>query len=469
MVRTSDTAGEVPEVAQLLSGRFGCAEDISAISVPGELPSQAGYFKFGPDVICYGSCSSGDAATHLTEPLYDCSGAVKVCGQSLELPFDPRQILDNLRCERYAPTQKGVKSVRPAGIARSLYYKVRPLLGVPARRHLQRYYFRGWEKIPFPKWPVDRTVETLFEKLLILSMQARNLERIPFIWYWPEGSPTCTMMTHDVETSAGLAFCPELMDLNDSFGIKSSFHIIPERRYQASEAALEGIRRRGFEIDVHDLNHDGLLMSDREEFRRRAARINSYGKQFGASGFRSAVMYRNVEWYEDLDFDYDMSVPNVAHLDPQQGGCCTVFPYFIGNILELPLTTTQDYSLFQILNDYSIELWKTQVALIREKHGLMSFIIHPDYNIDRAPRTVYTKLLHYLAALQSQGETWIALPRDVAAWWRLRSKLKLVQVGGSLRIEGEGKERARIAYAVLRNGGLEYEVGRGVAVSASVI
>jgi hypothetical protein len=146
------------------------------------------------------------------------------------------------------------------------------------------------------------------------------------------------MITHDVETSAGLAFCGALMDLNDSFGIKTSFHIIPENRYQASPEFLENIRSRGFEIDVHDLNHDGFLMSDRDEFLRRAERINSYGRQFGARGFRSAVMYRNVDWYDALDFSYDMSVPNMAHLDPQQGGCCTIFPYFIGkNCLSQPL------------------------------------------------------------------------------------------------------------------------------------
>jgi len=46
----------------------------------------------------------------------------------------------------------------------------------------------------------------------------------------------------------------------------------------------------------------------------------------------------------------NMSVPNVGHLDAQLGGCCTVMPFYIGDILELPLTTTQDYSLFNILN-----------------------------------------------------------------------------------------------------------------------
>ena len=65
-------------------------------------------------------------------------------------------------------------------------------------------------------------------------------------------------------------------------------------------------------------------------------------------------MYRNAEWLHALNIRHDMSIPNVAHLDPQQGGCCTVFPFFIGEILELPLTTIQDYTLFHIVGECSM-------------------------------------------------------------------------------------------------------------------
>jgi hypothetical protein len=248
------------------------------------------------------------------------------------------------------------------------------------------------------------------------------------------------------------------MDLNDSFGIKSAFQIVPEERYPVPEAFLEQIRKRGFEINVHDLKHDGHLFSDRIEFERSAERINRYAQQFGAHGFRSAVLYRNVDWYGFLNFSYDMSIPNVAHLDPQRGGCCTVFPFFIGEILELPVTTTQDYSLFHILNDYSIRLWKQQISLIQEKYGLISFIIHPDYIISERPQRVYVELLQHLSELRSGGETWIALPAEVNAWWRVRNKLKLVDVGNSWRIEGEGHQRARVAYANLVDNRVIYEV-----------
>jgi len=203
------------------------------------------------------------------------------------------------------------------------------------------------------------------------------------------------MVTHDVETRAGRDFCTQLMDLDDSYGIKSAIQIVPEERYTVPQALLDCIRERGFELNVHDLNHDGNLMANRAKFLRRAIEINRYAKRFGALGFRSAVLYRNIDWYDALDVSYDMSIPNVAHLDPQRGGCCTVFPFFNGKILELPVTMAQDYTLFHILKDYSIGVWKEQISIIREKHGIMQMIVHPDYIIDRAARRVYAELLPF--------------------------------------------------------------------------
>ena len=136
------------------------------------------------------------------------------------------------------------------------------------------------------------------------------------------------------------------------------------------------------------MNHDGRLFDDREEFLRRADRINRYAKEFGGRGFRAAVLYRKPEWYEAFEFSFDMSMPNVAPMDPQRGGCCTVMPYFIGDLLELPTTTVQDYTLFNVLNQHSIELWKTQMNLIQSKNGLISFIVHPDYITEQKPRAV---------------------------------------------------------------------------------
>ena len=41
---------------------------------------------------------------------------------------------------------------------------------------------------------------------------------------------------------------------------------------------------------------------------------------------------------------------------------------FIGKMLELPVTTVQDYTLFHVLNERSIELWKSQIDLVLTSH-----------------------------------------------------------------------------------------------------
>jgi hypothetical protein len=220
---------------------------------------------------------------------------------------------------------------------------------------------------------------------------------------------------------------------------------------------LSEIRQRGFEINVHDLNHDGNLYRERKMFLDRVQRINQYGKQFRAVGFRSGALYRNLDWYDSLDFSYDLSVPNVGHLEAQRGGCCTVMPFFIGKILQLPLTTTQDYSLFEILRTYSIDLWKKQADLILEKHGLLSFIVHPDYIMEKKSQDTYKSLLEYIVPMRSDGKIWVALPREVNNWWRQRRQMKLVSCDGAWSITGTGSERAKIAYAVIDGDKISYE------------
>jgi hypothetical protein len=310
----------------------------------------------------------------------------------------------------------------------------------------------------FPNWPVDRTVENVCEQLLVLALQASGLDTIPFIWFWPRGAAAAAIVTHDVENKEGTDFCTELMDVDDLFGIKASFQIVPEKCYSVTPQFLEGIRGRGFEVNVQDLNHDGRLFNNRAEFLKRADRINEYTRKFRAKGFRAGVLYRKPDWYDAFEFSYDMSIPNTAHLDPQRGGCCTIMPYFIGNILELPVTTTQDYSLVHLLRDRSIELWKRQIALILEKHGLCSFIVHPDYVKHHEIMQLYKALLSYLRGLQVTAGVWVTLPAEVDRWWRQRSQMRLVVRRGEWCIEGEGAERAVVAYARNAGGKIVYEV-----------
>jgi hypothetical protein len=423
---------------------YRCAPDFPALEPLRGLSEKPGYFRFGHNTTCFGRSCSGLLSAVPGSQLDDLFEHVQMRNSECLMPFDCDEVVNNLRQERYSGGQVYSRFRR---LGKSAYYLARPALPLSLRSRFKRFALNGWEKKVFPSWPVDRTVDRVHENLMSLAMKARQVSRVPFIWFWPKGQSGCVVITHDVETRIGLDFCSPLMDLNDLYRIKSSFQIIPEGRYSAPKELLNEIRIRGFEINIHDWNHDGLLFSDRDVFLERAAKINECAELYGAEGFRSGALYRNTNWYDALRFSYDMSVPNVGHLDPQPGGCCTVMPYYIGSILEIPLTTTQDYMLFHLLGQYSIDLWRRQIELILEGNGLASFIIHPDYIIEKRARVTYTNLLDHVSRLRSERNVWIARPNEVNQWWRNRSQMKLIRKNSDWEIQGPGSQEARVAYA----------------------
>src|SRR6266404_3406778 len=440
---------------------FRCPTNYADFHLKGQLLPQPGFFRVGPDLTCYGRVSAGQTRRNSSGPLDDVLSVVGVEDNACILPFDLDEVVQNLRLERYDGAMPVVRRSVTKSVSRKTYYAMRPFLPTSVRKHLQRLALRGWDRALFPSWPVDQTVDRLFDRMMACVIRANSGRRVPFIWFWPDDYKSCATMTHDVETAVGRDFCSTLMDLDDTFSIKSSFQIVPEVRYEVSNQFLRTLRERGFEINVHDFNHDGDLFRDREEFLRRVARINDYGRKFRSAGYRSGVLYRNLDWYEFFDCAYDMSVPNVGHLDPQPGGCCTTKPYFIGKILEIPVVATQDYTLFNILGLYSMELWEQEIELVLEQHGLISFIVHPDYLLDERARDVYSSLLARLAQLRQQSKMWIPLPRELNDWWRSRNEMRLVREGRSWQVKGPQEARARVAFAHLEDKRVVYSFDSG--------
>lgn len=445
------------EMNSTFTDYFRCPENFGEISGPDSLLSENGFFLFA-GCQCFGRSvqdmnlpsSAAGNETH--------NGNCR--NLHVRLPFDLTEVIENLRLERYVARAKSENNkLTETTVIRKIYYLLRPLFPVALRRHLQRIHFSDWKEISFPSWPIDTTVDRLFRETLRLLLKSSAEPSMPFIWFWPEGYTASAIMTHDVEHEPGLNFCSKLMDIDDEYGIKSSFQIVPEERYSVPQGLLSEIRKRGFEANVHDLNHDGHLFENRNTFLSRVEKINNYRKQFAASGFRAGAMYRNSDWLPELKFTYDMSMPNAAHLEPQRGGCCTVMPYRIGELIELPLTMTQDYSLFYILGKKSLTLWNAEVEFVVGNHGLATFIVHPDYVLEPGFQRLYRDLLKLLAGMRDRGDLWMPLPCELAEWWQLRSKMFLERNKDKWSIRGEGSERARIAFASLEGDRLIYTVG----------
>ena len=364
----------------------------------------------------------------------------------------PENILDYFQLERYTSESSLRKFLK------TFYYTNRGYFPRRLKVLLQRLAVRGWDRIDFPTYPVDETVQAICEAALIELLHQQNREEIPLIWFWPNGHRGALCMTHDIEMEHGLNLLPELLKMDLSIGLRSSYGIVPENRYQVSDEVFERIRNNRSEVHTHGLNHDGFLFHDKQTFMKRAVRINQFMKRHQISGFRAPAMHRNFEWLPLLDADFDMSVPNIGHFEPQSGGCCTVMPYFIGHLLELPLTMLQDYTLYYILRHFSLDIWTEQLQIILRRNGLISFNCHPDYMARTNQRAMYRSLLEYLTQFASDQDLWVALPSEIAAWWRNRSNLVLQESAGGWSIIGPGSEHARIAYASVEGKRINYRI-----------
>jgi len=242
-----------------LLDRYRCPEEFFEVHLSGPLSMDAGFFRFG-DATCYGRSASGYRESRPDRHLDNSLRHMTAHGA---IPFDPTEVIENLRFERYASVEHQGSLRALERLAKRAYYFLRPMMPRGFRKHVQRAWSLGRRRAAFPRWPVDTTVEDLCERLLLLSMNKKGVDEVPFIWFWPKGAHACIAMTHDVETREGRNFCAQLMNLDDSFGIKSSFQIVPEGRYAVSAEFIQGIRDRGFEVGLQDLDHDGNLFRDR--------------------------------------------------------------------------------------------------------------------------------------------------------------------------------------------------------------
>jgi glycosyltransferase involved in cell wall biosynthesis len=290
------------------------------------------------------------------------------------------------------------------------YYHIKPFLPWRLRMGLRRALARRKVNAYRDVWPID-------------NVTARKPEG----WEgWPDRKQFAVVLTHDVEGPKGLERCRQLADLEAARGFRSSFNFIPEGPYTASKHLRSDLVTRGFEVGVHDLKHDGKLYSSRAEFRQNAQRINRYLKEWNAVGFRSGFMHHNLEWLHDVECLYDASTFDTDPFEPQPDGVETIFPFWVGGegrkgYVELPYTLCQDSTMFILLREQTIDIWKKKVDWVAQHGGMVLLDTHPDYigfgmkqsDVQAYPCSFYSELLDYISNTY-QGQYWHALPKQVA-------------------------------------------------------
>jgi len=367
---------------------------------------------------------AGDDEARVVAEILDESGQPWSCvlwypeDNCVMLPFDPVACIDAFRFERYMPSAR--KTVLPAPVL-AAYYAVKPLVPAWARRVLRGVMaHRAGSREHFLAWPADRSQDELQQFLLRLVMMALGEHELRFVWFWPEGHPWAAVLTHDVETAAGLACLGDVMDVETSRGLRSSFNLVPHD-YEIPGSLIAAASNAGFEIGIHGYRHDGLMFAAWPTFLERAVAANECARRWHAAGFRSPATYRNLEWMHMLDVEYDSSVTDTAPYEPQPGGCASLFPYLVDRLVEIPMTLAQDHTLFNLLNRTDATVWLEKLALVRDSHAMACVLTHPDPAAGYIGRP--ETMRHYCEALDfiASSDAWTPLPRELARWWRARA------------------------------------------------
>ena len=297
------------------------------------------------------------------------------------------------------------------------YYNVKPYVPRGVRWALRRNRAAGIRERNSDIWPIN---------------EAAGIT--PSGWRgWPDGKQFALVLTHDVESKDGVKKVKNLAELEMRAGVRSSFNFIPEGGYFVPEDLRVWLIEKGFEVGVHDLYHDGKLYRSRSAFKSNAQLINQYLRTWGATGFRSGFMLRQLEWLHDLNVDYDASTFDTDPFEPQSDGCRTIFPFFVpkpnqqdgSGYVELPYTLPQDSTLYLLLRERSAEIWLRKLDWIAKQGGLALINIHPDYmdfhktdfSSLRYPVSLVEELLDYVRN-RYRDQFWNPLPKDLALWYR---------------------------------------------------
>jgi hypothetical protein len=300
------------------------------------------------------------------------------------------------------------------GLLSQTYYAVKPFLPDSLRMFLRRAWASRQRRANGAVWPINPAASCA-----------------PKDWPgWPDGKRFAFVLTHDVESQRGVGRSESLAEMEKAAGFRSSFNFIPEGEYETPAELRAWLQSNGFEVGVHDLRHDGKLYWSRKAFRRHAVAINRYMKNWGAVGFRSGFMLRNLEWLSDVEMLYDSSTFDTDPFEPQPEGTHTIFPFWVPSssgsgkegYVELPYTLAQDFTLFVVLREQTDRVWKQKLDWIAERGGMALMNTHPDYmsfegitQRDEFKVDLYLNFLEYVKKNYA-GAFWHPLPCELASW-----------------------------------------------------
>ena len=356
------------------------------------------------------------------------------------LPFDPGEVMHCCWSEGYRTlgARARARSTMRGALVHG-YYAVRPVLPRPVQLAMRRTLAKRQGLPEFPAWPDELGLHGLYSWLLDLATATAGVP-VPWLAPWPDGKTWAFVLTHDVETQQGRDERELLRADERTRGYRSSWNFVPER-YDVDAATRAAVEADGCEVGVHGLRHDGKDLASARALTRRLPAIRRNADAWGATGFRSPATQRGGRLMPRLGFDYDSSYTDTDPYEPQPGGCCTGYPYFIDDLVELPITLPQDHTLFEILREPDGRIWLDKAQALRRRGAMVLVLTHPDYARDPREAAAWRDLLELF---HGDDTMWQPLPREMAAWWRQRAVSVPRRVAGRWEVAGPAEGRARV-------------------------
>jgi glycosyltransferase involved in cell wall biosynthesis/peptidoglycan/xylan/chitin deacetylase (PgdA/CDA1 family) len=287
---------------------------------------------------------------------------------------------------------------------------------------------------------------------------------------WPDGKEFALVLTHDTEGKKGRARVERLMNLEQRYGYRSCFNFVAKGDYDVSKELRNMLEQAGFEVGIHGLEHNEKLYASKVWFAAQAAEIRKCAQDWNASGFRTPLMLHRLSWLHQLGCEYDASTFDTDPFEPEPDGVRTIYPFWVpgmpdGGYVELPYTLVQDFTLFKVLREQDIEIWKRKIDWIAKRGGMALINTHPDYMCfegkqarDEYPVSYYEEFLQYVEC-KYKGRYWAAQPRDVARYYcnqrpvAIRNTRKKIAMVAYSEYETDNRVR-RYAEALARRGDL---------------
>ena len=121
-------------------------------------------------------------------------------------------------------SKKGTRNSQLTLMLRNrIYYGLKPLIPRTIRMEVRRRIALRTRKRATGVWPIMPGSE----------------QRPPHWPGWPDGKKFAFVLTHDVESTAGLEKCRDLMQLEMDLGFRSSFNFVPEGELHRILASCE--------------------------------------------------------------------------------------------------------------------------------------------------------------------------------------------------------------------------------------